>query len=106
MGRFSSRRRYSKGRNRVQELLNNLDAGEAEAIVHHAELLLVDERRGRRMAEAAGLRIPGLLGVLAGAKRVGLIKLVKPVLDGLIRNARFWIAHELYREVRAELGEA
>jgi predicted nucleic acid-binding protein len=99
-----------KDQNRVQELLKNLDAGEAEAIVlaveHRAELLLVDERRGRRTAEAAGLRITGLLGVLADAKRAGLIELVKPVLDDLIGNARFWIGHDLYREVLTELGEA
>lgn len=54
--------------NRVQELREDLDAGEAEAIVlaieRRADLLLVDERRGRRTATAAGLTVTGLLGVL------------------------------------------
>ena len=57
---------------RVQELRENLDPGEAEAIVlaieRRADLLLVDERRGRRIATAAGLTVTGLLGVIAGAK--------------------------------------
>lgn len=98
-----------KDQDRVQELREVLDAGEAEAIVlaleRRAELLLVDERRGRRTAQALGLRITGLLGVLADAKRAGLIESIKPVLDELIQDAKFWIGPDLYREVLTELGE-
>ena len=94
---------------RVQELCANLDLGEAEAIVlaleRGAELLLVDERRGRRNATAAGLTVTGLLGVVARAKRAGLIDLAKPILDQLIQTARFWISADLYAEVLSELGE-
>jgi predicted nucleic acid-binding protein len=58
--------------------LQNLDAGEREAILLAAELsadlLLLDEKRGR--AEAARRRLPttGTLGVLARAAQRGLIK--------------------------------
>ena len=99
----------AKDQKRVQELRGDLDRGEAEAIVLaiecRADLLLVDERRGRRMATAAGLTVTGLLGVVARAKQAGLIELAKPVLDELIQIARFWIGPELYADVLAELGE-
>lgn len=52
-----------------------------------------------------GLTVIGLLGVLADAKKAGLIEHAKPVLDELIQKARFWIGHDLYREFLAELGE-
>jgi predicted nucleic acid-binding protein len=94
---------------RVQELRQNLDHGEAEAIAlaieHRAELLLVDEVRARRPASAVGIKVTGLLGVMARAKRAGLIDLGKPVLEDLIQIARFWIGADLYAEVLAELGE-
>jgi len=97
-------------RNRVQELREELDAGEAEAIVlaieRRADILLVDERRARKTATAAGLAVTGLIGVVARAKRDGLIDLAKPVLDELIQTARFWIGPDLYREVLQKLGEA
>ena len=55
----------------------DLDRGEAEAIAlaieRRADLILVDEKRGRRIAAAAGLTVTGLLGVVARAKRTGLI---------------------------------
>lgn len=96
-------------RSRVQELREYLDSGEAEAVVLaielRADLLLVDERRGRRVAKAAGLAITGLLGVIATAKRAGLVQLAKPLLDELIDSARFWIGPDLYAEVLSELGE-
>jgi predicted nucleic acid-binding protein len=99
----------AKDQDRVQQLREELDPGEAEAIVlaieRRADLLLVDERRGRRTATAAGLTVTGLLGVVARAKQAGLIDLAKPVLDELIQVARFWIGPELYLEVLAALDE-
>jgi predicted nucleic acid-binding protein len=98
-----------KDQARVQKLREDLDPGEAEAIVlaieRRADLLLVDERRARQIATAAGLTVTGLLGTVARAKLAGLIPLAQPVLDELIQTARFWIGPQLYQEVLKELGE-
>ncbi len=52
----------------VKSLEQYLDAGEAEAIAlaveTQANLLLLDERRGRTIAKQQGLAVTGLLGVL------------------------------------------
>ncbi|MGH2460898.1 MAG: DUF3368 domain-containing protein [Chloroflexota bacterium] len=68
--------------------LEELDPGEAEAIALAAQLgrdvtLLLDDRRGRRLARAHGLEVVGSAGTLVLAKTRGLIPAVKPVLDEL-----------------------
>jgi uncharacterized protein len=100
----------AQNRVRVAELRAELDPGEAEAIAlaleKQADLILVDERLGRQVAMALGLRVTGLLGVLAEAKRASLIERVKPVIEDLHERAGFWISAELIAEVLSGLDEA
>ena len=96
-------------RNEVAVLREQLDPGEAEAIVVAgelaAELLLVDEKRGRRIAIGRGLEVTGLLGVLAEAKARGFITRCQPVLDEMIRVAGFWIGDDLRKHYLSSLSE-
>lgn len=98
-----------KNRQLTGSLLLDLDAGEAEAIALSAEmkagLLLLDERRGRSIAQRFGLKFIGLIGMLIDAKRKGHIPAVKPVLDDLIAKAGFWVDNRLYTRVLQEAGE-
>ena len=87
----------------------HLDSGEAETIALGAELnsdlLLLDERRARRIAARLGLRYIGLLGVLIEAKLRSHLPKVKPVLDALVGQAGFWLSSDLYARVIQAAGE-
>lgn len=59
-------------RSLVEELSNELDSGEAEAIALAVEIqadrVLIDERRGRLIVSRLNLRYIGILGILVEAK--------------------------------------
>ncbi|MEN8445552.1 MAG: DUF3368 domain-containing protein, partial [Cyanobacteria bacterium J06555_13] len=78
-----------------------LDRGESEAILLTqqlgADLLLIDERRGRAEAQRLKLRITGLLGILVESKRRGFIAAVKPLMDQLIADSTFRVSPKLYK---------
>lgn len=79
-----------------------LDLGESEAIVlansMNADLIIIDERKARRIAKDIGLTVTGTLGVLVEAKQRGLVKELKPLLDKLIKN-EIRISRKLYKDI-------
>jgi hypothetical protein len=70
-----------------------------------ADLLLLDERKGRIVAARLGINHIGILGVLIKAKQEKLIPAVKPVIDKLMEQAGFWIGEELYSYILQVAGE-
>ena len=87
----------------------NLDPGEAAAIALaldiRADGVLIDERKGRQVAQSLGLRVTGLLGILILAKEEGLIPAVEPWVERLQDEAGCWFHANLIHEVLRAVGE-
>ena len=85
-----------------------IDLGESASIVlaqeTAADLLIIDERKGRQAAEELGLNVIGLLGVLRLGKHLGKIDKCKPILEDLLANG-FRVNHRLYRSFLIEINE-
>lgn len=83
-----------------------LDRGEQSAILLaeelQAELILMDERRGRQLARSRGLRVTGLVGILDDAAGAGLINL-SAVLAAL-QTTSFWVSPKLLQTLLEKHG--
>jgi predicted nucleic acid-binding protein len=71
----------------VQELLGEMDLGEAETIVLARELnadwVLMDEKKGRRKLDQFNLNKIGTVGILLKAKGIGLLSVIEPEVKRL-----------------------
>jgi predicted nucleic acid-binding protein len=93
----------------LRTLRSELDAGEAEALALavelNADLVLVDERRGRKKAAELGLAYRGLLGTLSAAKALGYLAELRPILTDLQTVPGMWFRAELVAQVLNDSGE-
>lgn len=84
-----------------------LGAGERAAIAlaqaSGAEVL-IDERRGRRVAAEAGLHVVGTVGLLVRGRQLGLIGPVRPLLDAL-HHSGYHLGDALTARALSSLGE-
>ena len=93
----------------VLALIRDLDQGEAEsialAIELEADLLILDEREGRRSAKRFGLNVTGVLGVLLEAKAADLIQEVRPLVQELRDRAGFYLSEDVQQLICKLAGE-
>ncbi len=90
-------------------VLTLVDRGEAEAIalaIHlDAELLIVDDRRARTVAEEMGVRVTGVVGVLLEAKQRGMVAAIKPLLQSIFGTVGFRLSLRFYDAALTAAGE-
>ncbi len=76
----------------IDSTLPLLDGGEAAALslaqTIRARLILLDERKARRIAAHMGLQVAGTLAVLLRAKQQGLIAAIRPYVTQMQSQGR------------------
>jgi predicted nucleic acid-binding protein len=84
-----------------------VDRGEAEAIELarelHADRLLIDERKGRRLAELEGVPVIGLVGVVLLARRKQMISSARGLLLRLPSSVCFYLGTSVSRLLPSSL---
>ena len=85
-----------------------LDLGESEAIIyasaHHADILLMDEAKGRQIAKTMGLTVMGTIGILLESFGEGFLAAedIESALAKLKANNRY-ISGKLIRCIREKI---
>jgi predicted nucleic acid-binding protein len=86
----------------------SIDRGEAEviqlALENDIARVCLDDLRGRKIAKRLGLHVTGLLGLLAWAKELGVIPLMRPFTERVIAaGGRYSL--RLIEDILATVGE-
>lgn len=92
----------------IAALRTQVGPGEAEALALAAEtpgaVLILDDKKARRLAAAMTLPVVGTVGLVVRAKREGVVPACRPLLDEL-RAADFHMSPALYRDALRLAGE-
>jgi hypothetical protein len=91
------------------QALSGFGVGEAVvislAVACGARLVLLDDKRARRVASERGLVLVGTLGMLVRARQQGYLAAVRPVLDTMIAQGRY-ISPALRAQTLQAVGES
>jgi len=86
----------------LKVLMLELGKGEAEVIALALEegdcIIVLDDKKARKIAKDLNLKVTGTLGVLLKAKKLGLIEAIYPLLQEL-KKKNFYISEKLERNV-------
>jgi predicted nucleic acid-binding protein len=81
-----------------ETFISALHDGEVEVMILakelNSDLVIIDDGLARRHAKYLGLTLTGTIGVLLRAKENGLIDMLKPVLDDLLKHG-FYISDDV-----------
>jgi predicted nucleic acid-binding protein len=93
----------------LQKLLElQLDKGESSAIALALELpdskIIIDDYKARKIAELMNINFTGTIGVIIKAKQMGIIPLIKPLLEK-IKNTDFRLSREIEINALKEANE-
>ena len=77
----------------------------ALAMERDADLVVLDDQEGRRVAKRRGLNVTGTIGVLVEARADGYIDSLRQELDRVV-EAGFWISESFYERPLQEFGES
>ncbi len=94
---------------KYQKILEaSVDRGEASAIALAVELtdclLIIDDLKGRNLAETLGIKITGTFGLILEAKLSGKIDSVKPLL-AKIKQTDFHFSADIEKKILAKANE-
>jgi predicted nucleic acid-binding protein len=85
-----------------------MDSGEAEASALYlemgADLLIVDDKDARRIAEANHIACIGTLAILTDARDAGLVPALKPLFQTLLSSNRYF-KKQLLNRILTDYGE-
>jgi len=92
----------------LNELTFGMDYGESESLILykelHADFLLIDDKKARKIAEHLKINCIGVIGLLLIAKDNGLIEKLHPIFETFLQNKRYY-SIELLNAVLMERGE-
>jgi len=98
----------AEDRNLLNVLSKELDEGEAEviclAIEQKIDWIVMDDHDARRFARRQGMNVIGTLGLLAWAKKKGLLENFLAEAEKLRTNG-FYATYELIERLSKEVGE-